>query len=378
MSRFHVVLCGGGIAAIEGLLRLRRLAGENVEVTLIAPNEELVYRPPAVKEPFGLFGARRYPLSKIVAGLGAEWLRASLGSVDVDQQRVLTDATEAVAYDALLIAVGGRKVSSLEHALVFNDAQADETYRGLVQDIEGGYTKHVVFVLPHESPTWPLPLYELALMTAERAYEMNVDELDLTLVNPEPAPLAVFGERAASAVSALLEEAKIRVINSARAKVGASRQVTVEPSGEQLEFGRIVALPRIVGPSVPGIAGGGALGFIPVDEYCRVPATQERVFAAGDATTFPIKHGGLGAQQADTAAAGIARLAGADVDPEPYRPEIRGMLLTGRKPLFLQAQLVAGEGFESVVSDEPLWSPVEKIAAEELNPYLASLDPQAT
>src|SRR6266487_4991653 len=100
MSRFHVVLCGGGIAAIEGLLRLRRLAGEEVEVTLIAPNEELVYRPPAVKEPFGLFGARRYPLSNITADLGAEWVRASLRSVDVDRQEVLTDTNQAVQYDA--------------------------------------------------------------------------------------------------------------------------------------------------------------------------------------------------------------------------------------------------------------------------------------
>ena len=41
------------------------------------------------------------------------------------------------------------------------------------------------------------------------------------------------------------------------------------------------------------------------------------MFAAGDATDFPVKHGGLGAQQADTAAAGIAHLAGTGERPAP-------------------------------------------------------------
>ena len=37
MDRFRVVICGGGIAAVEGLLRLRRLVGEALDVTLVAP-----------------------------------------------------------------------------------------------------------------------------------------------------------------------------------------------------------------------------------------------------------------------------------------------------------------------------------------------------
>ena len=62
MSDFRVVICGGGIAAVEGLLRLRRLAGDSVDIELIAPNEELVYRPMAVRQPFAAGPPRRYPL----------------------------------------------------------------------------------------------------------------------------------------------------------------------------------------------------------------------------------------------------------------------------------------------------------------------------
>jgi len=53
------------------------------------------------------------------------------------------------------------------------------------------------------------------------------------------------------------------------------------------------------------------------------------------------------------------------------------MLLTGGKPLFLVARVVGGQSFESEVSDEQLWSPVEKVAAEELGPYLAELEVHA-
>ena len=70
-------------------------------------------------------------------------------------------------------------------------------------------------------------------------------------------------------------------------------------------------MPRIAGPQIEGLTRSGAQGFIPIDGQCRVPRTQGRVFAAWDATTFPVKHGGLGAQQADAAAAAIAVLAGA-------------------------------------------------------------------
>jgi sulfide:quinone oxidoreductase len=59
MSELRVVICGGGIAAVEGLLHLRRLAGSSVQIQVIAPNEQLVYRPMAVREPFAFGRARR-------------------------------------------------------------------------------------------------------------------------------------------------------------------------------------------------------------------------------------------------------------------------------------------------------------------------------
>jgi sulfide:quinone oxidoreductase len=373
MSEFRVVICGGGIAAVEGLLRLRRLAGSSVEVQLIAPNDELVYRPMAVREPFALGAPRRYPLRRIARDNDAEWLRDSLAWVDPDARVVHTRGGERVAFDALLVAVGGRRLEPYEHVTTFSDAEADATYHGIVQDIEQGYTHSVAFIQP-VGPVWPLPIYELALMTAERAGSMDVRDFSATIVTPERRPLAVFGPAVADVVGSRLEAAGITVYADSLAKVPAKRRLRIEPQGVELTPERIIAMPRVGGPSIRGLSGGGSAGFIPIDKHCCVPGTGGRVFAAGDAVSYPIKHGGIGAQMADAAAAAIAKLAGVVDEAPAFNPVISGKLLTGADPVYMTAHPLGSESFASEVFDSPPWRSAEKVIAEELGPYLARLD----
>jgi sulfide:quinone oxidoreductase len=373
MSGFRVVICGGGIAAAEGLLRLRKLAGDAVDITVLAPNEDLVMRPLAVAEPFAFGKPDRFDLAKIVSNNGAALVRDSLSWIDSEARIAHTAAGEELEFDALLIAIGARQMELFEHTTTFRDAEADETFRGVIQDIEGGYTKSVAFVLP-DAPVHPLPIYELALMTAERASSMGMDDVRLTLITPDPSPLATFGANASSAVASLLSEAGVTTFCSALAQVPTAGHLVVQPQGEELSVDRIIAMPGIEGPALRGIPGGGAHGFVPIDRLCCVPGTQKRIFAAGDAAAYPIKHGGLGAQMADSAAAAIAGLAGVDVDPAPFHPVIRGKLLNGRAPLYISATLVGASGFESEVFDSPPWPEDEKVVAAELGPYLAGAE----
>ena len=93
------------------------------------------------------------------------------------------------------------------------------------------------------------------------------------------------------------------------------------------------------------------------------------MYAAGDGTNFPIKHGGIGTQQADAAAEEIAAQAGASIDPAPFRPVIRGRLIAGEEYVNLQAD-IAGGGGEGVASYDYLWWPPQKIAGKYLTAEL--------
>ena len=97
------------------------------------------------------------------------------------------------------------------------------------------------------------------------------------------------------------------------------------------------------------------------------------MWAAGDATAFPIKQGGLAAQQAVAAAQAIAAVAGADVTPEPFRPVLRGVLLTGRGRHWIRRDL-GGADDAGMAERHALWWPPTKIAGRYLAPYLAALE----
>ncbi|HYM54278.1 MAG TPA: FAD-dependent oxidoreductase [Solirubrobacteraceae bacterium] len=368
--RLRVLIAGGGVAALEAALALRHLAGDRTETTVIAPNTEFVYRPMTVREPFAYPPAHRYPLAPIVRDAGAELLADELAWIDPDKRIAHTAGGAEIEYDALLLALGASARPRYKHALTIDDRRMDEALEGLLQDIEGGYTRSLAFVSPGRM-AWQLPMYELALMTAGRAYDMNV-ELAITIVTPEDSPLAIFGAAASRAVAALLDRAHIKTINSAYAEVPHAGEIVINPGDRHLEVDRIVALPELYGPPVRGITLGEH-GFIRVTAHGQL-LDAGPIYAAGDATEFPVKQGGLASQQADAAAESIAALAGAPVTPEPFTPVIHGMLLTAGEPLYLTARITGGQGFSSEITDAPTWSPPRKIAAKYLAPYLEERD----
>ena len=369
-SKLRVLIVGGGVAALETALALHDLAPGLTATTVLAPNAEFVNRPMTVREPFAYPRARRYALAPIVLDAGAELIADELARVDADERAVHTTGGRELEYDALVLALGAHISPRYEHALTIDDRVLDEALHGLIQDIEEGYVSSIAFVAPARM-AWPLPLYEIAMMTAGRAYDMDV-KLTTTIVTPEESPLGIFGSAASDGVRELLAAAGIETITSAHAEVPHNGEVVINPGDRRLEVDRVVALPELYGPAIRGVRLGEH-GFLRVDEFCRMPG-QERVFAAGDATEFAVKHGGISSQQADTVAESIAAMAGAEITPRPFRPVIRGMLLTGEKPRYLSARIAGGQGFSSEITDAPTWSPPSKVSSRYLAPYLDAHD----
>ena len=185
----------------------------------------------------------------------------------------------------------------------------------------------------------------------------------------ESDPLGVFGRTASAAVAGRLAAAGIALRTGSFAQEYADGKLWLELEGP-LDADLVIALPRLHGPRLAGLPADDD-GFVPVDPYARVRGV-DRVWAVGDMTSRPLKQGGLAAQQADVAAAGIAaRLAGRAVRPRPFQPRLRGMLLTGEDPLFLERCPHAPPS--SAASSDFLWWPAHKIAGRHLGPYLESL-----
>ncbi len=369
ISPSRVVVAGGGVAALETLLALRDLARGRVDITLVAPDESFTYRPMTVAEPFAKGHATSYELAGIAKRFGARLVQDTVAEVAPVEQAVRTGEGKVIPYDHLVLATGARATPAYAHAITFGEDREEEALRGLLRDAEEGYAKRIAFVVPNE-PTWTLPLYELALMTAREAWGMGADWLEFLFVTPEDRPLAMFGGAAGDTVAELLEGAGIEFVGSAYTTVEHGYLV-IDPGGRRIDVNRVVSLPRLEGLRIPGVPVDAA-GFVPVDTHGRV-AGLEGVYAAGDGTAFPIKQGGLATQQADAVAETIAEAVGAPIVAEPFRPVLRGMLLTGGDDRFMHNAVAGGEG-EAKVANHALWWPPSKIAGRYLAPFLFGHD----
>ena len=370
MAARHVVIAGGGIAALETVLALRAAPrGATLELTLIAPGEHLVYRPLSVLEPFGFAPVRRYPLAAICADQRVRLIPDMLRAVDGGAREALTGRGGRISYDALVIATGARQRPALERAATYRADQDPSSMRGILADLATGAAGRVAFVVP-PGAGWSLPLYELALMTARHVADAGIADVTLTIVTLEDAPLAIFQGPGSAAVAERLNRAGIRVLTSAYVDAFDGRRLRIVPAGETLEADRVIALPVLEGPAIEGLPADRD-GFVRADEHHRVAGLDD-VYAIGDATTFPVKHGGIATQHADLVAALIARSAG----PRPEtRPRLRAILLTGEEPLYLQATITGGRSVASSASTRCPWWPPHKIAARHLAPYLADRAP---
>lgn len=374
MDPYRVVIVGAGVAGLEVALALRELAGDRASVTLLAPDDEFVYRPMSVREPFGGAVARRYPLELVAGEVGATRCVDSFKWLDPVGQVIHTTGGAQLGYDAAVLAVGASRKASLRHVLTLDERHLDEQLHGLIQDVEEGFVKTIAFVVP-SAHCWPFPAYELALMTAKRADEMNV-ELRVTVLTPEETPLAIFGANVSDAVGELLAERAVEVMTATDCQVREPGKLLIPHTGAVLEVDRIVALPELYGASLAGVPTSARDGFVSVDSNCRVIGL-DRVFAAGDTTDFPVKFGGVAALQADAAAEAIAAEAGAEVDPQPFVPVIHGILLGGQRPLYMRVRIADGLPAASTVSAEPFSDTPAKIEAAYLGPFLDAFDRRA-
>lgn len=375
----RLVIVGGGVAALEATLALRDLAGERVEIELHAPERKFAYRPLLVGKPFGAGKVIEFDLDELARLAGAAFYRDSVVAVEPDHRRIAVHDGERIPYDYLLLCPGAEPRAAVPGAETFWGVGDEGDVTGVIRRLETDELRRVVFAVPG-AVSWSLPIYELALMAAgglvgevgesgDAGAGANRDA-KVTVVSPEDLPLAVFGVRAAEEVGELLDGRGIEVVTGTHPVEFEDGLLRVAP-GEPIAADAVISAPRLEGRRIAGIPCDEH-GFVEVDEHNRVVG-MEGVFAAGDVTAFPVKQGGLAAQQADAVAETIAADLGFLPVAQPFDPILRAVLWTGAQPRYLYGMLSGGHGETSVFSDKPLWGREGKIVGRHLAPFLDSI-----
>jgi sulfide:quinone oxidoreductase len=340
-----VLIAGAGVGGLEAALALRALAGDAVPIALIAPQTEFTSRALSVAEPFASDAELTVPLRRLQETHAIVHRRDALSSVRPAVREIVLRSGETLGYGALVVAIGARQEAWLQGAVSFVGPRAVPRMQELLARMESGALRRVCFVAADDG--WTLPVYDLVLLTSSWLAGRRIRDVELSLVTPEVVPLGLLGPLMSALVVSLLEERGVRVLTGGAAhRIEGDRVVLVD--GRWVGAEAVVALPRLLRSPIPGLPTDRE-GFIPVDDHASVVGLPD-VYAIGDATSHPIKQGGLAAQQADAAAAAIACRLGSPVEPSPFRPVLRAMLFS---------------------DTHQSWSP-EKVAARYLGPYLAA------
>ena len=275
----------------------------------------------------------------------------------------VTGAGDEIPYDVLLVATGGHAADAVHGALTFRGAGEGQAIRELL----AAQPPRIAFAAPAGS-SWPLPLYELALLSAAELRSRGA-ATEVLLVDPRERAAVALRPRRKRLRRGPPGAPRHRGAHVRQRRGGARRVARAQrwaPSGRR---SRRRAATRCSGGASRASRATRRTSS-PIDEHARVIGLPH-VYAAGDVTNFPVKHGGLAAQQADAAAEAMLAELGLPIVPRPFDPVIQGVLFTDSEPAYLQARLADSAAAPSEPRSFSLWWPPSKIAGRHLSPYLA-------
>lgn len=313
-ARPKIVVLGGGFGGLEAAFHLRHKLGNQVDLTLVSDSAYFTFKPGTIYIPFGEDPENfRLSLDRPLKRKNIRFVHGIALEIEPVAQRVET-SHGPIFYDYLIVATGAgvdpieipgfkdhaHSIWTVQQMLRLGDA-----FERLVDSARAGEKPRLLFVAPKQAQHLT-PLYEMALMADTWLTEKGVrTDLELTWATAEGQFLEAFGPRLHHMVEQEFDRRNIDGFTGQELVRVDPGQVHFANRG-LLPFELLVGMPPSIAmqryPTMPT----DARGFLKVEPDSRRVLYQERIYAVGDGSDFPVKQAVLALLQADAAADHIA------------------------------------------------------------------------
>lgn len=316
----NIVILGSGFAAVAAIRELRKQTID-AQITVVSPDNELVYLPSLIWLPSGLRSGEdlRVPLGEFFLRHNIRWHQGRVLKVEDGGRKVITDNGE-LCNDYLVIATGGRylrKLPGIEHAYIpCEGIEPCEAITERLNSMDGG-TIAIGFASNPKEPGavrgGPMFEFLFGIDTLLRQQKRR-DKFKLIFFNPQHKPGKRLGEGAVDKLLAHMEKQGIETqLGHKPVRFEANKVVT---EGAEFDADLILFMSGLTGPAwlddtdLPRSEGG----FIAADEFCRAQG-MKRVYVAGDIGSYPGPEWmAKQAHQADLQAVAVAKNIAADIN----------------------------------------------------------------
>ena len=288
----RITIVGSGFGALTAVTTLRE-SGLTADLTVVSPKAEFVYYPGLIWVPSGLRTGDdlRINLRQFFKRMRVNHVAAEAAGL-ADGGRTLQTSAQPISNDGLIIASGGRfikKLPGIEHAITpCEGIAAAQAIRDRVKAMDGGTIAMGFAGNPNEpSSMRGGPIFEFLFgMDQQLRKEGRRDRFKLAFFTPADKPGNRLGPKAVGRLLKEMSRLGIETHLGHKLKGFTERSVTTE--GGTFDADLIIFMPGMTGnawfdntalPRSPG-------GLLQADAQCRVPGF-ERVYAAGDAGSFP-------------------------------------------------------------------------------------------
>ena len=305
----NLVILGAGTAGTTVANLLRKRLPADWALKIIDPDTEHLFQPDLIFVPFDMQRPEKTKRPrKNTLGRRVQWVQKAVERVNPDNNQVVLDDGDTVAYDLLVIATGSHIRPEETEGLLgdewqksifdFYTLEGAVALRDALAEFEGGRVAINIVEMPIKCPVAPL---EIAFLAESFFTHRGIrDEVEISYVTPLDG--AFTKPIASKALGHMLDERRINVVSEFNAsEVDTERRILKSWDEREVPFDLLITIPTHMGAQFIENSGlGDELAFIPTDKHTLLAEGHDNIFVLGDATNLPAsKAGSVAHFQAD-------------------------------------------------------------------------------